>query len=314
MRAMVLAAGFGTRLSPLTNLRPKCLMPAGGRTLLGLWFERLAGWGVSRAVVNTHHLAAMVRIRLERGWPSLEVAESHEPAILGTGGGLLAAQTALGKEPFLLVNSDVIATGHLPALLDVLKNHNAVAVLGLIDDVRFNTVALDSNQRVQGFKGDANLPREITWRTYSGLAAIHPRFFKYIPQVEHSSLVQGLRRAIDAGETVLGIELDGFWDDLGTPDRLLLLHRDLSRGALPDIADLVGMGPFWIDEHAKMAPDAQMEGFVLAGQDVRVEKGASVKNSLLLPGVRISAGALVENAILGDGFQLDGRIIGGAHA
>jgi mannose-1-phosphate guanylyltransferase len=314
MRAMVLAAGFGTRLAPLTNLRPKCLMPAGGRTLLGLWLERLAGWGVGSVVVNTHHLAEMVRARLELGWPGLEVVESPELEILGTGGGILAALPALGDEAFLLVNSDVISTARVPLLLDALTNNNAVAVLGLIDDARFNTVALGEGTRILGFKGDANLPSQITWRTYSGLAAIHPRLLDYLPQSGRSNLVQGLRGAIDAGETVLGLALDGFWDDLGTPERLLKLHRDLARGALPEVASIVGQGPHWIDKAAQIAPDAQLEGFVSAGRDVQVGQGALVKDSILLPGARIKAGAQVEQAIIGDGLQLNGRIKGGAHA
>lgn len=314
MRAMVLAAGFGTRLAPLTNLRPKCLMPVGRRTLLGLWLERLAGWGVGSAVVNTHHLAEKVRARLEQGWPGLEVMESFEPEILGTGGGVVAAQAALGENPFLLLNADVITSAQLPPLLDALRSADAVAVTGLKNDPRFNTVAVDGNARVLGFKGDLGLPADASWLTYTGLAAIHPRLLKYLPPSGHSSLVLGLRNAIIAGETVLGLELDGFWDDLGTPERLLLLHRDLARGALPEIATLVGKGPFWLENDAQIARDANLHGFVLAGRGVRVDKGALVKNSLLLPGARVQAGVGVENAVLGDGFVARGNIKGGAHA
>jgi mannose-1-phosphate guanylyltransferase len=314
MRAMVLAAGFGIRLAPLTNRRPKCLMPAAGRTLLGLWLERLAGWGVSRAVVNTHHLADQVRARLQQGWPGLEVKESHETEILGTGGGLVAALNALGHDPFLLVNADVISSAHLPPLLEKLKTSGSVAVLGLKNDSRFNTVALDREGRVLGFKGDPGLPPDARWLTYTGLAAIHPRLMQYLPPKGRSSLVPGLRNAIQANETILGVELDGFWDDLGTPERLLLLHRELAQGALPKLAGDINQGPLWLDAEAQIAPDARLQGFVLACAGARVEQGALVKDSLLLPGARVQAGALVENAVLGDGFMASGSIKGGAHA
>lgn len=314
MRAMILAAGFGTRLSPLTIRRPKCLMPAAGRTLLGLWLERLAGWGVSRAVVNTHHLAGQVRARLEQGCPGLEVMESHEPEILGTGGGLTAALPALGSDPFLLVNADVIASVQLPPLMDTLRTSDAVAVLGLKNDPRFNTVALDSEGQVLGFKGDAGLPMDASWLTYTGLAAIHPSLLKYLPPSGHSSLVLGLRNAINAGETVLGIELQGFWDDLGTPERLLILHHDLSKKALPDLNEFFSKGPLWLDADVQIAAGASLDGFVLAGTGVQIDKGATVKDSILLPGVRVEAGVLVENAVLGDGFIAKGHIKGGAHA
>ncbi len=314
MRAMILAAGLGTRLSPLTSRRPKCLMPAAGRTLLGLWLERLAGWGAERAVVNTHHLAGQVRSRLEQGWPGMEVVESHEPVILGTGGGLAAALPALGENPFLLVNADVIASVQLPPLLDNLRASGAVAVLGLKNDPRFNTVALDGEGRVLGFKGDAGLPKNANWLTYTGLAAIHPRLLDYLPSSDNSSLVQGLRGAINVGEKVIGIELNGFWDDLGTPERLLMLHHDLAQGALPEIANYTGQGPLWLSADTQIASNARLEGFVLADAGVRVEEGAMVKDSLLLPGAKVEAGLRVENAVLGDGFIAKGNIKGGAHA
>ena len=314
MRAMVLAAGFGTRLSPLTNLRPKCLMPVGRRTLLGLWFERLAEWGVSRAVVNTHHLAAQVRARLQQGWPGLEVVESHETEILGTGGGLAAALRPLGESPFLLINADVAASVQLPPLLETLSASGALAVLGLKNDARFNTVALDNKNNLLGFKHDAGLPLDANWLTYSGLAAIQPRLLKYLPSKGHSNLVQGLRNAINNGEIVRGVELQGFWDDLGTPERLLLLHREIARGALPELAGRVGQGPKWLAQDSQIDGHADLQGFVLTGSQVRIEAGALVKNSLLLPGARVLPGVLVQDAILGDGFTAKADIKGGAHA
>jgi mannose-1-phosphate guanylyltransferase len=314
MRAMVLAAGFGTRLLPLTKHRPKCLMPVAGRTLLGIWLERLAGWGIQRAVVNTHHLAEMVRTRLEQGWPGLEVVESHEPVILGTGGGLVAAQPELGQEPFLLVNADVIASARLPFLIDQLQNSGALAVLGLKDDARFNTVALDGDGRVRGFQGDPGLPVDPLWRTYTGLAAIHPRLLDYLPASGPSGLVQGMRAALAAGETILGSHLEGFWDDLGAAERILLLHGDLAQGGLPELAALTGPGPQWLEASADITTGASLQGFVAAGERVRIADGALVKDSVLLPGVRVEPGAIVENAVLGDGFVANGHIKGGAHA
>lgn len=314
MRAMVLAAGFGTRLAPLTNLRPKCLMPVGRRTLLGLWLERLAGWGVGSAVVNTHHLREMVRPRLKQAWPGLEVIENYEPVPLGTGGGLVAARAVLGDKPFFVAHADGLASVQPPSFQDVLQTSRAIAVLGMKNDERFNTVALDAEGRVLGFKGDDGLLKDAKWRTYTGLAAIHPRLLEYLPPSGFSSVVTGLRQAINAGETVLGVAQNGFWDDLGTPERLLLLHRDLARGALPEIAAIVGKGPFWLENDAQIARDANLHGFVLAGRGVRVGEGAMVKNSLLLPGARVQAGVGVESAILGDGFVARGNIKGGAHA
>lgn len=314
MRAMILAAGYGTRLRPLTDKRPKCLMPVMNRPLLGLWLGRLASWGAERAVVNTHHLADMVHAYLGDEAPEgLDVAISHEPEILGTGGGPVAARELLGPEPFLLVNADVLATAQVPKLLERLKAEDAVAVLGLVDDPRFNTVALDEAGQVLGFKGREGLsaPR---WLTYSGLAALSPRLFKYLPPTGRSSLIDGLRAAIAAGEKVLGQPLEGFWDDLGTPERLIMLHRGLAQSPPEGLRGLSPEGPVLLGPGARLESGAQVKGFAVLGAGAVAEAEAFLNEVVLLPGARVAAGAVVEQAVLGDGFIASGRLQGGAYA
>lgn len=314
MRAMILAAGYGTRLRPLTDKRPKCLMPVMNRPLLGLWLGRLASWGVGRAVVNTHHHADMVQAYLREQSPGdMEIALSHEPEILGTGGGPLAARRLLGPEPFLLVNADVLATARVPELLHRLEAQDAVAMLGLVDEPRFNTVALDEAGRVLGFKGQEGLtaPR---WLTYSGLAALSPRFFDYLPPSGYSTLVQGLKAAIATGETVLGGLLEGFWDDLGTPERLIMLHRGLAQSPPEGLRGLSPEGPVLLGPGARLENGAMVKGFAVLGAGAVAEAGAVLNEVVLLPGARVAAGAVVEQAVLGDGFIASGRLQGGAYA
>lgn len=316
MKAMVLAAGLGTRLAPLTNLRPKCLMPVMNRPLLGLWLERLLALGVESAVVNTHHLASRVREFLA-AWPSqrLPVAQSHEPELLGTGGALVAARQHWEGQPFLLVNSDVLASADPLALAAPFKaGPEPLAVLGLVDAPRFNTVALDGQGRVLGFKGQ-DLPQEpARWLTYSGLAAIHPRLLDYLPSQGFSTLVEGLSAGLAAGESVLGRELKGYWDDLGTPERLLDLHRQLASHPPASLTQLAPPSPLLLAPGAVLEPGAQVEGFCVLGAGAQVQAGARVRDCLLLPGAQVLAGAQVEGAILGDGFVASGHIQGGAHA
>ncbi len=315
MRAMILAAGLGTRLRPLTDKCPKCLMPVMNRPLLGLWLERLAAWGVERAVVNTHHLAPMVSAWLGRhAQPGLEVVISHEPVILGTGGGLVAARESLGEEPFLLVNADVLATGEVPALIERLRDSGALAVLGLKDWPEVNTVALDARGRVLGFKKDPAPPVGERWLTYTGLAALDPRLLDFLPPTGYSTLVRGLQAALAEGGLVLGAELPGFWDDLGTPERLWDLHRRIISGPPVGLEGLAPADPVVLAPGAKISPQAEVEGFAVLGDGATVEAGASVRDVVLLPNARVEPGARVSEAVLGDGFAARGRIAGGAHA
>ena len=150
MRAMLLAAGLGTRLRPLTQRRPKCLMPIMNRPLLSLWHERLARLGVTHAVVNTHHLAGQVRAWLKDQDSALSVVESHEPVILGTGGGLVAARDLLGDQAFLLVNADVLATCHELRIDEVYRLGGAQAVAAL-------AYGVEGIERVDKIVGPGNL-------------------------------------------------------------------------------------------------------------------------------------------------------------
>ncbi|MFZ5587640.1 MAG: sugar phosphate nucleotidyltransferase [Thermodesulfobacteriota bacterium] len=315
MNAMVLAAGLGTRLAPLTLRRPKCLMPVMNTPLLGWWLMRLAAWGVGRAVVNTHHLAGMIRAWLAANpTAGIEVVESHEPVILGTGGGLVAARETLGPGPFLLVNADVLAAADLRPLAEALSAAGAAAVLGLVDDARFNSVAVDAQGRVLGFRGRTLAAPPAAWRTYAGLAAIAPALLDHLPPTGQSSLVDGLDAAIAAGRPVLGLELTGFWDDLGTPQRLLLLHRQLVHAPPAGLEALAAPGAVVLGPGAVVEPGARIEGFCVLGERARVADGAWVKDSLLLPGAAATAGARVREAVLGDDYAARGDIDGGAFA
>lgn len=314
MRAMVLAAGFGTRLQPLTHNRPKCLMPVMNRPLLDIWLKRLAFWGVDRAVVNTHHLAGMVQDWLEHNAPSgLEIRQSHEPEILGTGGGLVAARPLLGQEPFVLVNGDVLAACHVPSLLEILKQNNVLAVLGLVDDPRFNTVAVDEAGQVLGFRGDPGLAESVGWLTYSGLAALTPRLLDFLPGQGYSTLVDGLKAAIAVGEPVLGVKISGSWEDLGTPRAILDLHRRLALKEHADLAEIWPQDSVLVAPDSRLHSEARLQGFAVLGSGSVVEPGAMIIDSVLLPGARVKAGVKVKEAVLGDNFVAKEDIAGGAH-
>ena len=315
MRAMVLAAGLGTRLLPLTGRRPKCLMPVMNRPLLELCFQGLAARKTERVVVNTHHLAPMVRAWLAQNHPKgMEVMESFEPEILGTGGGLVAAREHLGEEPFLLLNADVLCTADLGRLVRTQAETKALAVLGLVDEPRFNTVAAGQDGRILGFKNDLELPPGARWLTYSGLAVLAPRFLDYLPPDGYSTLVHGLRAALAQGKEIQGVQLPGFWDDLGEPQRLLALHRRLTNAPPAGLEYLKPKGPVLKGPEAFLDPAARARGFVILGPGSRVEAGAAVQDSILLPGAVVATGARVRGAVLGDGFMAQGEITGGAHA
>jgi mannose-1-phosphate guanylyltransferase len=136
----------------------------------------------------------------------------------------------------------------------------------------------------------------------------------FLPDRGFSTLVDGLRAALAAGRVVTGLQLAGFWDDLGTPQAIWKLHRALIAAPPEGLTHLAPSSPLVLAQEAAVQPGAWVSGFAVLGQGARVEAGAWLKDSILLPGARLTAGARVRNAILGDGFIAQGEIVGGAHA
>ncbi|KIX11569.1 nucleotidyltransferase family protein [Dethiosulfatarculus sandiegensis] len=315
MRAMVLAAGLGTRLLPLTRRRPKCLMPVVSKPLLGLWLEKLAACGVDCAVVNTHHLADRVQSYINRlDDPDLLVRVSHEPRILGTGGGLVKARPLLGEAPFFLVNADVLSSLDLLKLEQIAGVDNPLALLVVVDNPAFNTVALDKGGRVLGFKGDENIPPNARWKTYCGLARLRPELLDFLPAKGPSSLVDAFRTAISKGCEIRAYEPGCFWDDLGDVERYLAVNRLLCQSPPSELAFLSPSESPVLARGARIEPGAATSGFLIMGEDAVVESGAKVSDSILLPGARIRSGVTVTGAVLADGFVANSDLGGGAHA
>lgn len=224
LRGMVLAAGFGTRLAPLTDLVPKPLLPVGGRALLDLAVANLDRAGVGPVVVNTHHLsgqvAAHVRARPDAGRFTL----SHEPAILGTGGALDGARDFLAQAPeFLLHNGDVLTDADLSALLAAHRAAGCAATLMLVDCPAVNTVEVGGDGRVLRLAGrPAAGPAPARHLTYAGVGAFSRRLLADVP-AGPSSLVDVLAAVIarEPGAVRAWVPDGAHWDDVGTFARWL---------------------------------------------------------------------------------------------
>lgn len=223
MQAMILAAGRGERMRPLTDATPKPLLQAGGRALIDHHLLALAAAGIKDVVINLAYRGEQIKAHVDsRSACGLRVRYSLEPAgALDTGGGIQQALALLGKAPFMIINADVWTDYPLPRLTKVLEDDTAVlAHLVLVDNPpqhRSGDFGL-YNGRVQN--------QAATCLTYSGLSLLRPELFAAC-QPGRFSLVPLLRRAAAAGQ-VSGEHYQGRWRDIGTPARLAQLDRQLS--------------------------------------------------------------------------------------
>ncbi|MEK6633349.1 MAG: NDP-sugar synthase [Nitrospirota bacterium] len=238
MKAMILAAGFGTRLRPLTNTIPKPLLPVAGTPLIVWNLMLLKHHGFRDVVINLHHLGPMIEQALGSGAQfGLRLLYSHEPIILGTGGGIKQAERYFSNEAVLILNGDTLFDLDLAALCAFHHERKALATLVLREDpdaVKWGLVEVGADDRIVRINGkglaETTLPTRP--RMFAGIHILHSRLLRDIPKEVASSIIDPYVAAIGRGEPLLGYDLTGYWSDVGTPERYGQAERDVKAGLL----------------------------------------------------------------------------------
>jgi len=240
MRAMVLAAGMGTRLRPLTNDRPKALVEVAGRTLLDLTLTRLRSFGIHDVIVNVHHFADMVvdYLRANQNF-GMQIAVSREDALLDTGGGLKKAAWFFledrSKEPFLLHNVDVLSTIDLERMVAFHKEQQALATLAVQDRVTSRYLLFDEKGQLCGRRaGRSGKPETVRPAqglqafAFSGIHAISPRLLELLTEEGAFSIVASYLRLAANAEKISAFPADEYyWRDMGKPENIAQAAEDL---------------------------------------------------------------------------------------
>ena len=234
-RAMVLAAGLGTRMRPLTDTLPKPLVPVAGKALIDHVLDRLADAGVTTAVVNVHHMADKIEQRLkERTRPKIVISDERG-ALLDTGGGVVKALPLLGGGPFFHVNSDTIwiegvtpNLGRLAAMFDPAEMDAVVLLAATATSIGYEgrgDFAMAPDGRLK-----RRVEREVVPFVYAGAAVLSPSMFKDAPQGAFS-LNKLFDRAIEAGR-LFGLRLEGTWMHIGTPAAIKAAEAAISESVV----------------------------------------------------------------------------------
>lgn len=233
---MILAAGLGTRLRPLTNSTPKALLLVNGRPLIYYSLKLLQKHGIREAVINLHYLGDLIQKEVGDGSKfGLRIHYSWEPEILGTGGGVKKAAAAfLEKESFLVVNSDVLIDVNLKDLVRSHRRKKAIATMVVRPretDSSFTPVWVGAYDRVLSIGEEAPSRQKSNACIYTGIQVLEPRFLERLPNEGESCIIrQGYLPALERREKICGYRYEGYWNDLGTLDRLRQAESDLKSG------------------------------------------------------------------------------------
>lgn len=301
MRAMILAAGYGTRLWPLTQDRTKPAIPFLGRPLVGYVAEYLARYGFSEVVVNLHHRPDSVREALGDGSRfGARLFYVEEKEILGTSGAMDNARHLLEGETFIVVNGKIVTDINLALALETHRRTNALATLILRPNPlreRFSIVHTKGDL-ITGFGGMPEAKKasdnarddsdeSASPLMFTGIQILEPRIFSYIPRgVFSHSTTDVYPQAMAKGERIVAHVAGGMWYELSTIERYLEISLALMAQEERDVE---------VGEGSMVSANAKVRESVL-WENVRVDDGAEVRRVVLGDGVHIGAGEVLENA------------------
>jgi mannose-1-phosphate guanylyltransferase len=247
MKAMILAAGLGTRLRPLTDHRPKALVEVAGRTMLEITLSRLRAFGVREVIINVHHFAGMIGDYLKANDNfGMRIEVSREEVLLDTGGGLKKASYFFREDSngddtaFLLHNVDVISTIDLRRMAQFHTENQALVTMAVQDRATSRPLLFDKRLQLCGRRPGRDQKNELARSSqsvqalaFSGIHIISPRLFETMTEQGVFSIITTYLRLAACGEKILGFRADDYyWRDLGRPDDLLQATQDIEQKVL----------------------------------------------------------------------------------
>lgn len=316
MRAMVLAAGLGTRLRPVTRSVPKPMVPVLNRPVMEHIIRLLAGHGFTEVIANIHWYPEVIRDYFGDGSRlGIELTYSPEEELLGTAGGVRNASHFFGDE-FLVISGDAMTDLDLAAMRTFHRSHDGIATLAtrqVEDTSEFGVVITDEAGRIQGFQEKPDPAEALSDLANCGIYMFDREIFDHFPGPGESKLAEPghpddfadwaydvFPRLLDAGIDFYAHQTDAYWNDIGTINELVQSNFDGLAGEVD-----LGMpsreieSGIWVAGDVEGLDEAEIDGPVLIGDGVRIGSGAQLIGPLVLgEGCSIGAGAGVREAVL----------------
>jgi mannose-1-phosphate guanylyltransferase len=310
MQALILAGGEGTRLRPLTYTTPKPVLPLAGRPHIAYVIDWLVRHGVDDVIISCGFLADGIRRALAELQPDVEIRYAEEPDPRGTAGAIRFAEDMLADR-FLVLNGDVLCDLDLTALVAQHESTGARATIALYpvaDPTGYGLIHRHEDGEITEFLEKPEPEQIDTDEINAGAYLLERSVLDEIPPERAVSIEREVFPRL-IGKGLYGIRLEGYWIDIGTPERFLEANWDiLERRVETAVADqlddatMVGRG-------SEVSPAAELKSPCVVGRDCRIGSGAVIERSVLLDGCVVEDGALVSNSILSSGVTVEGEAV-----
>ena len=305
MKAMILAAGYGTRLRPLTLERAKPAIPLLGTPLVVRLIHKLLKVGASQFRLNLHHLPDTIEsIFRNEPYDNLPISFSYEDEILGTAGGLKNNESFFDDDVFLMVNGDIAMDFDLERALAFHREQEAFATMILFPQTspyRYYPVRIDEQRRLCNFKetGSGGTPTDEVY-VFTGAHILDPEIFDFIPSGRFYEINSEVYpAAIKAGKTIYGFPVDGYWNDLGDPQRYLEAQRDIFNKELIN-------PPISISDNVHIEQGTQIGPYVSIEPGCVIESESTIQDTIMWDNSTIMGGSSVLNCIVGAHMTVKG--------
>ena len=328
MKAMVMAAGFGTRLRPLTDFLPKPMMPVANRPVLHHLLNLLHKHDIREVGINTHAFPEMIQRYFGDGSSlGMSISWSHEPELLGTAGGVKKLESLWGDETILVTSGDGLHDIDVTALLGHHRRMGGLATLTVKpvnDPSSYGVVILDRDTRVRGFQEKPRRDEARSDLANCGVYAIEPALLERIPADTFYDFGENVWPAlVAAGEDVYAYTTMAYWNDVGDLNELRNTILDAVLGhvrvEVPGVEYAPGVfaedgcridatarldGPIVLGRNVVVEADAQIRGPAAIGADCHVGRAAAIRSAALLPGTNVPDEGLAIAGIFGDASKL----------
>ena len=318
---MVMAAGLGTRLRPLTYEVPKPMVPVVNRPVMEHILELLPRHGFSEVIANLHWFPETIRERFGDGSAlGVDLTYSYEDELLGTAGGVRNVAEFFGSESFLVMAGDALTDIDLAALRAAHESNGGVATLAVrrVANVsEFGVVIAGSDGRVQGFQEKPDPAEALSDLANCMIYVLEPEVFDYFPDKPVVDFALDVFPALLENDVPFHVHtIDAYWNDVGSLPEYLQGNLDALEGtvkveargsvlepsggdAAVDTGEPGVNGPVLLGENCELGAEARLDGPLVIGDRCAIAPGARVKHSVLLPGSQVPAGAIVAGAIYG---------------
>lgn len=328
LKAVILVGGLGTRLQPLTNDRPKSVLPVLNRPFMEYTFAYLRQYGIKDIILTLNYLPEVIRSYFGDGSRyGVRLTYCYEEEPMGTAGAIKNAESYLDGT-FVALNGDVFTDLDLNDMLELHRGSHAKTTISLQqveDPSAFGVVETDNNRRVLRFIEKPPREEATTNWINAGIYILEPEVLKYVPENTHYMVERGLFPALlDMNEPVYGYHFRGYWLDMGTPVTYFNLNRDLitgrAKGALHSDADSYSIyyaaevavhpsahiePPVMVGSGSGIGAQVVITGPVIIGSGCSIQDGAVISDSILWDNVDVGARVKIDNCIIGSKVKIE---------